>query len=218
MTPPDLLRSALAAGALALLGGCASLNQCSADVASFGTWPAGRSGGSYAFERLPSQQAQADDSRLLEDAARPALAMAGFQPVAEGAEPDLLVQVGARISRSDRSPWDDPLWWPGAYGLGYGPGRHGAWRGAYWGGAYGGPYWSGPGWGGALAYSTPRYEREVALLIRDRASGKPLFESRASSEGTTRSDAGVLTAMFEAALTDFPRVGLNPRRVDVVMP
>jgi hypothetical protein len=66
--------------------------------------------------------------------------------------------------------------------------------------------------------SFPRYERQVALLIRDRASGKPLFETRASSEGTTRSDIAMLTAMFEAAMMDFPRLGMNPRRVVVELP
>jgi hypothetical protein len=55
-------------------------------------------------------------------------------------------------------------------------------------------------------------------LIRDRASGKPLFEARASSEGTARSDAALFGAMFEAALMDFPRLGVNPRRVTVELP
>jgi hypothetical protein len=206
MTHRQTLRPALAAGALALLGGCASLHQVSADVATFGDWPAGRRGGSYAFERLPSQQTAADASRQLEDAARPALAMAGFAPAAEGAEPDLLVQVGARTSRTDLSPWDDPLWWPGGWGLGWRHGYHGAWRGAYWG---------GPVWGGTLVYSTPRYDHAVALLIRDRASGRPLFEAHASSEGFQRSLRPMLQPLFTAALTDFPTGATAPRRVTV---
>jgi hypothetical protein len=64
----------------------------------------------------------------------------------------------------------------------------------------------------------PRYEREVAVLIRDRASGKPLFEARASSEGNSSPGARVLSAMFNAALMDFPRLGLNPRQVVVTLP
>lgn len=200
MTGRDSLRWIAATGALLLAAGCASLGMVSAEVSSFGEWPAGRAPGSYAFERLPSQQAQAEATQQLEDAAAPALASAGFQPVAAGAQPDVLVQVGARVSRTDRSPWDDPLWWPGGYG---------AWR-----------YhpWRGMGWGGSLRLESPRYEREVAVLIRDRSSGKPLFEAHASSEGFQSRAAPLLQPLFAAALMDFPQLGLNPRQVSVPAP
>jgi hypothetical protein len=62
---------------------------------------------------------------------------------------------------------------------------------------------------------SPRYEREVALLIRDRASGKPLFEARASSEGFQGQTTSLLLPLFAATLVDFPRLGVNPRRVSV---
>lgn len=193
-----LLAAATGAAGLALLGGCAALNQLSADVSSFGDWPAGRRPGSYAFERLPSQQAQADAQQKLEDAARPALERAGFVAAAPGAEPEVLVQVGARVSRTDRSPWDDPLWWRGGFGT--------------W---HRGP-WAGPYWSMGLRVDGPRYDREVALLLRERASGKPLYEARASSEGTSPGDESLLAPLFDAALADFPATGgLNPRRVTV---
>ena len=199
---------AAALSALALLSGCAAVGTLSADVASYGNWPAGRAAGSYAFERLPSQQAQAQAAQALEDAARPALARAGFVPVAAGAEPDVLVQVGARVTRTERSPWDDPLWWGGAWGGfgGYGGWRHGPWRG---------PYVGGPYWGGSMLYPTPRYDREVAVLLRDRVSGKPLFETRASSDSYQRNGAPLLAPLFAAAMLDFPQLGINPRRVTV---
>ncbi len=188
---------AVAAGtALLALAGCASINQLSAEVSTFGNWPAGRSAGTYAFERLPSQQAQGDAMQQLEGAAAPALVRAGFQPVAAGAQPDVLVQVGARVSRTDRSPWDDPLWWHG----GFGTWRPGPWR--------------GPLWSSSWRMDPPRYDREVAVLVRDRASGAPLFEARASSEGFQRStDGAALAPLFTAALMDFPATGVNPRQV-----
>ncbi len=186
-----------ALAALAGLGGCASMQQLSAEVSTFGSWPAGRKPGSYAFERLPSQQARAELMQQLEDAAAPALARAGFQPVAPGAEPEVLVQVGLRISRTDASPWDDPLWWHG----GFGTWRYSPWRGPYW----------GIGWRSDPA----RYDREVALLLRDRASGTPLYEARASSESFQRSADGALAPLFQAAMTDFPATGVNPRTVTV---
>lgn len=192
-----LLGSTAGAAALMLLAGCASLGEWSAEVSTFGDWPAGRAPGSYAFERLPSQQAQADTMQALEDAAAPALARAGFQPVAAGGLPDVLVQLGARVSRDYRSPWDDPLWWHGGFG--------------YW---HRSP-WRGPVWSATWRTEPLRYEREVAVLIRDRASGKPLFEARASSESFQSSATTVLQPLFAAALMDFPTLGINPRRVVV---
>ncbi|MDO8419697.1 MAG: DUF4136 domain-containing protein [Rubrivivax sp.] len=183
-----------------VLAGCAAMNSLSTDVSSFGEWPADRKVGSYAFERLPSQQARAAETEALEAAARGALAKAGFTVAAPGAEPDVLVQVGARNSLAETQPWDDPLWWRGGFG--------------YW--RYG--PWTSPHWSLSARYEFPRYEREVAVLIRDRASGKPLFEARASSEGNARASLSTLTAMYEAALMDFPRLGVNPRRVVVPLP
>lgn len=197
--PRRRLLTAGALGAAALLAGCATLTTISTEVSTFGDWPAGRAPGSFAFERLPSQQAQADQMQVLEDAARAALLQAGFTPAAEGTPPDVLVQVGARSSRAEFQPWDDPLWWRGGFGY---------WRRP----------WLGPGWH-AHAHSTPtRWEREVAVLIRDRSSGQPLFEARASSEGSLRLDPAVLGAMFQAALKDFPQRGINPRTVRVPLP
>jgi hypothetical protein len=183
-----------------LLAGCAAFNTLTVYVSSTGDWPTDRRAGSYAFERLPSQQAQAEDTAALEAAAQGALLKAGFTPAAPGQEPAVLVQVGARDRLIGVQVWDDPLWWRG----GYGTWRHGPWMS---------PYWGMSGWA-----QVPRYEREVALLIRDRASGKPLFEARASSEGSGGSGARALAAMFDAAMMDFPRLGLNPRRVVMTLP
>ncbi len=191
----------------ALLGGCAAMRTVSSEVSTFGDWPAGRTPASYAFERLPSQQARVAESDALEASARAALAQAGFTPVAAGTEPDVFVQLGARESGVELQLWDDPLWWRG----GFGPSRYGPWMSPRWGvGAGFGPRFSG--------LRSERYEHQVALLIRDRASGKPLFEARAVSEGSSPARAEVYGAMFEAALTDFPKLGINPRTVDVVLP
>ena len=196
------LTAAALLGVALALGGCAGLRSVSSDVSSYGEWPAQRAPGTYAFERLPSQQARAAETEVLEAAARGALAKAGFKVADSGQAPDVLVQVGAADGRVLASPWDDPLWWRGGFGY-Y---RHGPWLSPRW------------GWGLNASYDIPRYERQVAVLIRDRATGKPLYESRASGEGNYRADAAVLGAMFEAALMDFPKLGANPRRVVVEMP
>jgi hypothetical protein len=196
-----LLGAALLAAALA---GCASLKTFTSEVSTFGNWPAGRPAGSYVIERLPSQQAapgalQAD----VEQAAHQALQSAGFVPAPEGATPDVVVQIGARVTRYDRSPWDDPLWWR-PYG----------------------PRWVGPGWPGVWGPYGPwrwhrepsEFQREVAVLIRDKASGQPMYEARARTDGFTSGGPPVIAAMFSAALKDFPKVQNEPHDVAIQRP
>jgi hypothetical protein len=198
-TPARILmvRILLLCAAVGVLAACASLGTVNAEVASYGTWPAERKPGTYAFDRLPSQQARADVQQRLEDAAHAALEAAGFVAAAPGATPDVLVQVGARITRYERSPWDDPLWWRGGFGH---------WRYRPWGGPY--PYWH-------RAEYSRYYDREVALLLRDRANGTPLYEARATTEGTTSGGDELLSAMFKAAMADFPKSGSVPHTVSV---
>lgn len=189
----------LLAAALAL-GGCATPRQLASDVASYSQWPASRQPASYAFERLPSQQAQPERQQALEDAARRAVEAAGFTPAADAASADVSVQLGARVTTTERSPYDDPFWWHGSL-------VQPRYRG--------GPWSPGFGFGFGFRYAAPVYEREVAVLIRDRQSGQALFESHASNDGTSAATATLLPAMFAAALKDFPTGAVNPRRVTV---
>lgn len=196
MNLPSSMRVMAAGAALLALGGCASLNSLTSDVRSYGTWPAGRAPGTYVFERLPSQASQPEQQAALEDAARPAVEMAGFKPATEAGKADVTIQLGARITRYDTAPWDDPFWW----NYGYGFGRFGGWR---------------PGLGLGYRFDNPRYEREVAVLIRDRASGAPLYETRAVNDSLVGGDPESLSLMYEAALKDFPTPAVSPRRVVV---
>lgn len=185
--------------AAAALGGCASLNVLDSDVSSYSQWPEQRQPSTYVFERLPSQQAHGARQADLEAAARNALALAGFKEVGAADQADVTVQLGARLTRVE-SPWAyaDPFPF-------YGP---------MWYGYRGWPAW-GYGWGPGYYRDPPTYEREVALLIRDRKSGQALYETRASTEGYTAGGTAFLAAMFEAALKDFPKPAVNPRRVSV---
>ena len=197
--------------AAAALGGCASLYNVDADVSSFSRWPAGRGPATYAFERLPSQQAQPQQAQMLEDAARRAIEGSGFVAAPEGAVADVTVQLGARITETDRSPFDDPFWYGG----------RGIWHRPFVYGRYGRPFW-GPGWRrGYLdsSFDSSYYEREVAVLIRDKRSGEPLYEARAESQGPTTGLTTVLPALFVAAMKDFPAGSTtNPHRITVETP
>lgn len=186
---------------VAALGGCAGMNQLSSDVSTFSQWPAQRKPGTYTFERLPSQRANPDQQRTLEDAAARAMESAGFTAAADARSADVSVQLGARVNAQERSPYDDPFWWRG--GL-----YHSHFDRPHRAGGFG--FGLGFGYGSS---SLPNYEREVAVLIRDKKSGEPLYEARATNDGGSPSINSLLGAMYEAALKDFPAVGANPRRV-----
>lgn len=138
----------------------------------------------------------------MEAAAARALEIAGFTAATDATEADVIVQLDARVDRSAvRAGWDHALGWH--WGLGY---------------------WHGPGWhpsrrmlhAGIHADWTTRYERQVTLLLRDRASGALLYEAHAQSDSATVGDSALLAAMFEAALHDFPAASAtNPRAVSV---
>ena len=204
-----MFRALIAFACALVLSGCASMNQLSNDVSTYSLWPAGRQPASYVFERLPSQQAHVQQQQLLEDAASRAMEQAGFKLATDAQSADVTVTLGARVTPHDRSIYDDPFWW----------------RGGLYGGMYGGmyihrypgwPYWRhgfGPHFYYPGFYYSTTYEREVAMLIRDRQSGQPLYEVRVTNDGYTSSIDSLLGAMFEAGLKDFPNGGANPRKV-----
>ncbi|MDB6002419.1 MAG: hypothetical protein JWP52_4118 [Rhizobacter sp.] len=188
-----------------VLAGCAGLQAVDSEVSSYSQWPADRKPSTFAFERLPSQLARPAEQDQLESLARGAIQKAGFTPVATGDKPDVKVQIGARVTRSDPNPWDSPFWW-GGYG-GFGPRGHlGMGYGGLWGPGYG--YYSSP----------PYYDREVAVLIRDASTGTALYETRARNDTAYNADGIWLAAMFDAAMKDFPQPAVSPRSVRIPLP
>lgn len=193
-----MLRRALLLSAALLLSGCAALKTISPEVRSFGSWPEGRAPGTYAFERLPSQQQPLSRAAQWEQLAAPALAKAGFKLAADPTKADVIVALGVRVGISDADPWSDPLW-------------H-RWNAPLYAWRFGMPPRSHP------MFIERRYEREVGLLIRDRASGQAIYEARASHDGATRGDDALMGALFEAALTGFPKAHPEPRFIPIQLP
>ena len=185
----------------AVLAGCAAA-RLDATVHTIGAWPEGRAPGSFSFERLPSQQAQAHEQDRLEAAALPALERAGFKP-ASGERGEVLVQVAERMLQG-QTAYPDPFFVPYPMGGGLYGGR---WAGAGWG-------W---GWGMGAGYTVPYYVIEVSVLILDARGKRALYESRARSDGAWPDDS-TRAALFAAALKDFPYAALSPRRVTVDLP
>ncbi len=111
------------------------------------------------------------------------------------------MQLGARVTEFDRSPFDDPFWY-GSVGPFHRPFFHGRYGRSSWGPGWRYGYW-GPAWDSSY------FEREVVILIRDRKTGEPLYETRASSNGSSSEVARLLPAMYGAAMKDFPQAVSN---------
>lgn len=196
-------RSLLAgAAALAALSGCSTTGKVVIDVSSQGSWPASRKPGSYAIERLPSQQAHAAEQDRIEAAALQAIEAAGFTRAAAPEQAELLIQIGALVFEVvRRDPFASSFHWRNDWWF-YGPRR---------------PSFYGPPYGYGHVSNFKDYQREAGILIRDRVSQQIVYETRATHLGRWSSES-LLLALFEAAMKDFPMRALNPRSVVVTLP
>lgn len=192
-----VLGAALAAVAGLTLAGCAALTSINVEVRTFGQWPEGRKPGSYAFDRLPSQEAAPERRAALESAASAALERVGFTAAADPSQADVLVQFGARQAQVlDPAPRV-------SFGFGYGSsiGRHGG---------------VGFGMGNHPWYADRVRElREMGLLLVDRSSRKVLIEVQTRHESRYNLGDDVLQALFDAALDGFPDLPTGERTVTV---
>lgn len=185
-----------AATAVLVLAGCASTYKLDNQVQSFSHLPAMPAQPSYRFERSLSQQAD-PAQQALEALADPALHRAGLRR--DDSAPRYSVQVSARTERSV-SPYADPWgpWGWGGWGVGLG-GRH-------FGLGIGGPWPRGDSYW---------FHREVSVIVRELASNRVVYETRAVNDGPWLDNNAVLPAMFDAAMQGFPNPPPGPRRVDI---
>ena len=190
------------AGVLLLAGagltGCATGYLLDSNVQSFSSLPVLPAQPTYRFERLPSQQAFQLQTQL-ESMADPALFKAGLRR--DDAAPRYSVQVTARVQRV-QSPWPELGGWGWAGGFA----RHGGGFGLGYGYGYGGPY---------SRMEQPWFHREVAVIVRELATSRVVYETRAGNDGPWSDSASVLPVMFDAAMQGFPAASAGVRRVDI---
>lgn len=185
----------LAAGA-AVLSGCASGYLLDNQVQSFSGLQGLPAPATYRFERLPSQAADPAQAQL-EAFADQALFNAGLRR--DDAAPRYGVQVSARVERR-LSPYADP-WDPWGWG---------------WGSVGFGGHRGGVGIGfGLPRMDSPWFHREVNIIVRELASNRVVYETRAINDGPWLDSSSVLPAMFQAAMQGFPNPPQGPRRVDI---
>ena len=198
------MKSAISALLLAAsLTGCATSWVVDSDVKSFSSIGAVAPGATYRFDRLPSQQADGARQESLEAMAGAALDQVGLRR--DDAKAQYTAQISARVT-AGLSPWADPWLYNGPWGYGYGGyGYYG--RRWYGGGWYGGPVFAPP--------ANPWYEREVSIVLREAATNRVVYETRARNDGPYTSSAAILPVMFQAALQGFPNPPQGERRVNI---
>ena len=186
-----------------LLAACSGMRLVDSDVNSFAPPPALviAPAATFRFERLPSQQAQAQQSAALEAIAQVALERAGMRR--DDAAAQYSVQLGLRMFRDPQAPWDDPRYIQGIAFPALVPTRYGL-------------LMRHPSLN--LQFDFPYYRREVTLVIRRATDAQVVFETRAQHDGRWPDDEGVLPAMFQAALQGFPNPVVGTRRVVVEIP
>ena len=207
-------RFALFLPLLLALAGCAGTYHMDAAVQSYARWggeaaatPTGlatvpRAPQTYRFERLPSQAGTepGQPQDRLESWTRDALQAQGWALAPEPRTAPWGVQVAA-LSQRTEDPWDDP-WgrWHlhGHFALGNGH-------------VFLSPLF-------AMPMDRPWVQRQVVLVIRDTASGRVVYETRASHDGRANSTPALWQALLQAALRDFPAPPAGPRQVDVELP
>ncbi len=155
---------------------------------------------SYRFERLPSQQADADAQNRLEAMAQTALAKVGLQRHDAQASLTALVSSSQRVQTyvTDHAGWG--FGWNMGWSLGGGSAAMG--HGALF-----------PGLDAQTSYW-----REVSLILRDRATQTVLFETHARHDGPWADGDAILPAMLDAALQGFPSPPAGVRHVNIEIP
>lgn len=181
-----------------LLSGCAGMRTLESEVQTYSSLATLPADTSFRFERLPSQ-AQEPRQAQAEAMAELALAKVGLRR--DDSKPSYSVQLGVRVQREDRLDWPDN-WYFGGIGAGWGGSRF----------ARRSP------WSAAWPPSSPWFQREVSLVIRDLRTGQVAYETHASQEGVWSETKLILPALFNAALSDFPASSTGVRKINVQVP
>ena len=212
--PRRFLSTLLTLACAFALSACASVYRVDNQVESFPRWADGSGAQvpappqTYRFERLPSQASgsAAQSTDLLEQWARDAFKPLGWTPAADPATAPWTIEITGTGVRLPRAPWEDPWYenrhgWFGQINVGIGSGGSGI-------------FWSP--W--LMRTEMPYYQRQVAIVIRDAASGRVVYETSAAHDGRWNSTPELWRAMISAALEGFPSPPKGVREVNLDVP
>ncbi len=169
------------------------------DVTAFAAWTAAppAPGTRYRFERLPSQTTATQQDRI-EAIATTSLSKVGMAL----SPPDARYSVQVLLTTEIVQRYPEP---------GFGFGGTGVFVG-------GGSMGSSVGLSFPLAFGEPYYKRMVSVLMRELATQKVVFETRALHDGVWGDGFAVLPAMLDSALLGFPQPPAGTRRINVEIP
>ena len=186
--------------AIVILSGCSGMRLVDSDVTAFSAWTTAPPGPNtrYRFERLPSQISGSAEQDRIEAAATSSLAKVGMALSAPDARFAVQVFAGTEVLQR----YSDS---------GFGVGGPGVFIG---GGSLGGSV----GLSFPFGLSAPYYKRSVSILIRELATQKVVYETRAVNDGPSGDFFAVLPAMLDSALLGFPQPPAGTRRVNVEIP
>ena len=203
--PAPILRAqaAILLIAILFLAGCSGMRIVDSDVTAFSAWTAAppAPGTRYRFERLPSQTAATQQDRI-EALATTSLSKVGMALSPVDARFSVQVLLGTEIVQRYPSP--------GFGGFG-GIGGSGVFVG-------GGSMGSSIGLSFPIGFGEPYYKRSLSILMRDLATQKVVFETRALHDGVWGDGFAVLPAMLDSALLGFPQPPAGTRRINVEIP
>lgn len=190
-----------------LLSACGGMRLVESDVRSFANPPFIPTGASYRFERLPSQQTDAQQQARLETMAQTALGKVGLKRHEAAASYSVQVSVGTKVDPF--SPWERPSMGSGAgWNFGFGV-QTGNVMIASRSGLFGMT---------GFGMESPYYWRQVSLIVRSVGNNQVVYETHAANDGRWADSEAVLPAMFDAALQGFPNPPQGVRRINVEIP
>jgi hypothetical protein len=217
MKPGTWLRLSTLFVVFAALSGCAGVYRVDNQVESFARWSQASGPASvaqavptppqqYRFERLPSQGsgASGQSQNALEHWAQDILLPLGWTRIDDSGKAGWTIQVAESTNQLPHAPWEHPLERDDFDWLGQG--------------------WVGVGtgqvmWNPWLMHNVrPYYQREVSLVIRESATGRVVYETRAAHDGRWNSTPALWQAMLTAALADFPNPPTGMRSVNLDLP
>lgn len=183
-----------------LLSACSSMRVVDSDVTAFSAWTAAppAPGTRYRFERLPSQQSANTQQDRIEALATTSLSKVGM--ALSPADARYSVQVLLMTEIVQRYP--EPGFGFGGPGVSIGGGSRGTSIGLSF----------------PIGFGESYYKRTASILMRELASQKVVFETRALHDGPWGDAFAVLPAMLDSALLGFPQPPAGTRRINVEIP
>lgn len=195
-----LAQTAIILIATLLLSACSGMRLVDSDVTAFSAWTAAppAPGARYRFERLPSQQSANTQQDRIEALATTSLSKVGM--ALSPADARFSVQVLLVTEIVQRYP--EPGFGFGGPGVSIGGGSRGTSIGLSF----------------PIGFGESYYKRTVSILMRELASQKVVFETRALHDGPWGDAFSVLPAMLDSALLGFPQPPAGTRRINVEIP